>query len=122
EGYGLLSSVSSDGRKLYYMLRAGGARHFVSGELWVADLESGQRQRLLPDFLIRHYAISADGQRVVFVVSDDTGRSPVWVAALNGRSAPRQVTTNDGRKAYFAAGGYVFFMGEEKGTRFVYRV
>jgi Tol biopolymer transport system component len=27
----------------------------------------------------------ADGQRVVFVASDDTGRSPVWLAALNGR-------------------------------------
>jgi len=94
----------------------------VSGELWVADLESGERQRLLPDFLIQHYAISADGQRVVFVVSDDAGRSPVWMAELNGRSAPRQITINDGMKAYFVAGGYVVFMGEEKGTKFVYRV
>jgi len=86
----------------------------VSGELWVADLESGQRQRLLPDCLMQHYAISADGQRVVFVVSDDTGRSPVWLAALNGRSAPRQVT-KDGQEAYFGAGGYLVFVGEEKG-------
>jgi DNA-binding winged helix-turn-helix (wHTH) protein/Tol biopolymer transport system component len=122
EGYSLLPSVSPDGKKLYYLLRATGARHFVSGELWVADLESGQRQRLLPDFLMQHYAISTDGQRVVFVVSDDIGRSPVWVAALSGRSAPRQVATSDGRKAYFGAGGYVLFMGEENGTKFVYRV
>jgi hypothetical protein len=93
----------------------------VSGELWVADLESGQRQRRLPDFLMSHYAISADGQRVVFVASDDTGRSPVWLAALNGRSAPRQIATTDGWKAYFA-GGYVVFFGVEKGTKFVYRV
>jgi DNA-binding winged helix-turn-helix (wHTH) protein/Tol biopolymer transport system component len=122
EGYGLLPSVSLDGKKLYYLVRAGAERHFVSGELWVTDLESGQRQRLLPDFLMQHYAISADGQRVVFVVSDDTGRSPVWLAALNGRSAPRQITTNDGWKVYFAAGGYVVFMGVEKETKFVYRV
>jgi eukaryotic-like serine/threonine-protein kinase len=80
EGYGLLPSVSPDGWKLYYLLRAGGARHFVSGELWVADLESGQRQRLLLDFLIQHYAVSAEGQCVVFVVSDDAGHSPVWLA------------------------------------------
>lgn len=93
EGYGLLPTVSPDGKRLYYLLRAGGERHFVSGELWVADLESGQRQRLLPDFLISHYATSADGPRVVFVVADDTGRSPVWLAPLDGRSAPRQVTT-----------------------------
>ena len=67
----------------------------MSGELWVADLESGQRQRLLPDFLMQHYTISADGQRVVFVGPDDAGRSPVWLAALDGRSAPRQVTAID---------------------------
>src|SRR5262249_2185178 len=35
---------------------------------------------------------------------------------------PRQVTTNDGRKAYFLANGYVVFTGEENGTWFVYRV
>jgi eukaryotic-like serine/threonine-protein kinase len=120
EGYGLLPSISPDGKKLYYLLRAGGERHFVRGELWVADLESGQRQRLLPDFLMQQYAISADGQRLVFVVSDDTGHSPVWLAALNGRSAPRQLSTNDAWRAYFGADGYVIFLGEEKGL--IYRV
>ncbi len=69
---------------------------------------------------MQHYAISADGQRVVFVAVDDKGRSPVWQAALNGRSAPRQVATNDARNAYFGAGGYVVFMDE--GTKIVYRV
>jgi Tol biopolymer transport system component/predicted Ser/Thr protein kinase len=122
EGYGLLPFVSPDGKKLYYLLRAKGARHFVSGELWMVDLESGQRQRLLPDFLMQHYAISADSQRVVFVVSGDTGRSPVWVAALDGRSAPRQASTADAWNAYFVAGGYVVFMGEEMGTKVVYRI
>lgn len=122
EGYGLLPSISPNGKKLYYLLRAGGERHFVRGELWVADLESGQRQRLLPDFLMQHYAISADGQQVVFVPSDDTGRSPLWLAALNGHSAPRQVTTNDVLRAYFGPGGSLIFMGEEKGAKVVYRV
>jgi Tol biopolymer transport system component/DNA-binding winged helix-turn-helix (wHTH) protein len=123
EGHSLLPSFSPDGKKLYYLLRAGGARHFVSGELWAADLESGQRQRLLPDFLIQHYAISGDGRRVVFVVSDDTGRSPVWLAALDGRSAPRRVTTNEyASEAYFAGGGYMVFWGEENGADFIYRL
>src|SRR5512138_1973057 len=98
EGYGLVPAISPDGMKLYYLVRGGGAHDVVSGELWVADLESGQRQRLLPDFLMQHYAISSDGQRIVFVVADDTGHSPVWVAALDGRSAPRRVTTQDGWK------------------------
>ncbi|MGH9385776.1 MAG: protein kinase domain-containing protein [Vicinamibacterales bacterium] len=122
EGYGFLPSISPDGRKLYYVVRAGGARNFVSGELWVADLESGQRQRLLPDFLMQHYAVSADGQRVVFVVADDTGKSPVWLAALNGRSAPRRVTATDAWKAYFGASNDVLFVGEGDGAKVIYRV
>ena len=95
----------------------------VSGELWVADLESGQRQRLLPDFLMQHYAISADGQRVVFVAADDAGRSPVWLAALDGRSAPRQVTAWrwPGRRSSARAAN-VIFVGQEKGNNFLYRV
>ena len=94
EGFAFLPSISPDGKKLYYLVRAGGARNLVSGGLWVADLESGQRQRLLPDFLMQHYTISADGQRVVFVAADDTGRTPVWLASLDGRTAPRQLTTH----------------------------
>jgi WD40 repeat protein len=123
EGYAFLPSLSPDGRKLYYLVRAGGARHFMTGGLWVADLESGQRQQLLPDFQMRHYTISADSQRVVFVASDAAGRTPVWLAALNGRSAPRRLTAMDSSYvAYFGARGDVIFDGEEKGTIFVYRV
>ena len=122
EGYALLPAISPDGMKLYYLVRGGGAHDVVSGELWVADLESGQRQRLLPDFLMQHYTISSDGQRIVFVVADDTGHSPVWLAALNGRSAPRRVTTKDGWKAFFGAGNGVIFVGEENGAKVIYRV
>jgi len=122
EGYGFLPSISPDGTKLYYLVGAKRARDIVSGELWVADLESGQRQRLLPDFLMQHYTISADGQRVLFVVADDAGRSPVWQAALNGRSGPRRVTARDGSKAFFGPGNDVIFAGEGNGAKFIYRV
>ena len=47
EGFALFPSLSVDGRKLYYLLRAGGAGSWISGELWGADLESGHRQGLL---------------------------------------------------------------------------
>jgi WD40 repeat protein len=122
EGFAIFPSFSPDGTKLYYLRRTGGAMSIVSGELWVADLESGQRQRLLPDFLMRHYTISADGQRVVFVVADDTGRNPVWVAALNRRSPPRQVTASDARKVFFGPAGEVLFLGQEKDTNFLFRL
>lgn len=119
EGFGLLPTVSPDGKMLYYLLRAEGGRHFVSGELWATDLGSGQRRRLFPDFLMKHFTISADSRRILFVVSDSTKHSAVWLAELDGRFPPRQVTTVDVRKAYFGAPGDVIFMGEE--PKIVYR-
>lgn len=123
EGYAFLPSLSPDAKKLYYLVRGGGARNFLTGGLWAADLESGQRQRLLPDFQMLHYTISSDGQRVVFTASDDTGRTPVWLAALNGGSAPRRLSTMDSWVVYFGAPGeVVLFSGGENGEFFVYRV
>ncbi len=119
EGFAFFPTVSPDAKKLYYLVQAGGARNFVTGSLWVADLESGQRQRLLPDFQVQHYTISADGQRVVFVALDDAGRTPVWLAALNVRTPPRRLTTINGWAAYFGAPGEVVFVSEGE---FVYRI
>lgn len=122
EGFAFFPTVSPDGRHLYYLARDGGTRNFRAGGLWVADLESGQRRRLLPDFQMRHYSLSADGQRVVFVTVDEAGRTPVWLAALDGRSAPRRLTTIDGRVAYFGAPGEVVFDTEENGATFLHRI
>jgi Tol biopolymer transport system component len=122
EGYGLLPTISADGKKLYYMVRAAGLGSFISGGLWVADLESGQRQRLLRDFRMQNYDISADGQRVVFVAADPTVQSPLWLAPLDGRSAPRRLVESDVIYAFFGASGDVFFAARENQTNFIYRV
>jgi serine/threonine protein kinase/Tol biopolymer transport system component len=122
EGYGLLPSFSRDGKKLYYMARAAAVGSYISGSLWVADLETGQRQRLLPDFLMQNYDISADGTRVVFVAVDNTEHSPLWVASLDGRSAPRRLVRSDALQAYFGAAGDVIFSAPENRTIAVYRV
>jgi eukaryotic-like serine/threonine-protein kinase len=122
EGYSFRPSISPDGRKLYYLIRAGGTASFIAGGLWVADLESGQRQRLLPDFQMRYYSISADGQRVVFVASDEKGHAPVWLADLNRPTPPRRLATQNSWGAWFGAPGEVVFESDDKGTLFVYRV
>jgi eukaryotic-like serine/threonine-protein kinase len=122
EGYAVFPTISPDGKKLYYMLRAAAVGSFTSGELWVADLESGHRQRLLSDFLVQYYDISADGRRVVFVAAGDTARSPVWLAALNGRTAPRRLIDSGGLQAFFGADGEVIFAARENRTNSIYRV
>jgi serine/threonine protein kinase len=122
EGFAFFPTVSPDGKKVYYLVRGGGARNFITGGLWATDLDSGQRQRLLPDFQMVHYSVSADGQRVVFVASDEDGRTPVWLAPLDGRTAPRRLTTMNGWVAYFGAPGEVVFAAEEKQMTFNYRI
>jgi dipeptidyl aminopeptidase/acylaminoacyl peptidase len=121
EGYGFRPTISPDARKLYYLVRVLGSRSWISGGLWVADLESGQRERLLPGFEMQFYSISPDGERVVFVAVDKGGRSPVLLAALNGRTPPRRLGTIDGAMAFFGAPGEVVF-GSQEQTPLIYRI
>jgi serine/threonine protein kinase len=120
EGFSFLPTISPDSKKLYYLVRTYGRRTWFQGDLWVADLDTGQRQRLFPDFQITHYSISADGQRAVFVAVDEQGRSPVWLASLSGQTPPRQLTTMDAGRAFFGAPGDVVFGSLDQG--FVYRI
>ena len=120
EGYVFMPSLSADGKKLYYLVRSYGLRTWNQGGLWVADLETGQRQRLFADVQMIHYSISADGQRVVFVSVDEEGRNPVWLSSLNGQRPPRQISTMDAAAAFFGAPGEVLFGGQQ--DFMVYRV
>lgn len=108
-----MPSISPDGRKLYYLVRANGMRSWNQGALWVADLQTGLRQPLFSDRKLLHYSLSADGQRIVFVTIDDQAHSPVWVAPLNDPSAARQVTTANASVAFFGASGDVVFGAAE---------
>jgi eukaryotic-like serine/threonine-protein kinase len=120
EGYGFLPSISPGGKKLYYLVQSGGIRNWISGGLWVADLETGARQRVLPDFLMQQYSISRDGQRVVFGAVDETGHTPLWLAPLDGQTAPRRLTTVDGGMAFFGAPGEIVFSRLD--DPFLYRI
>jgi eukaryotic-like serine/threonine-protein kinase len=120
EGYVFMPSLSPDGKKLYYLVRSYGLRSWNQGALWVADLETGRRQRLLTDFQVLHYSISPDGQRVVFVSVDEQGRNPVWLWSPNAQLPPRQVSPMDAAVAFFGAPGEVLFAGQKE--FYVYRV
>ncbi len=122
EGFVFYPSVSPDGKKLYYLVRTYGMRTWYQGGLWVTDLDTAQRQRLLPDFQMQQYSISRDGRRVVFVAADEKGRSPAWVASLNGQTPPRQLTTMDAGQAFFGAPGEVVFASLEEPGGAIYRV
>jgi len=124
EGFGFHPSISPDGRKLYYLVRGAGTGSFISGALWAADIGSGQKQRLLPDFQMQSYSISADGQRIAF--ADDKAEGGIWLAPLDGRAAPRRLATGPAAwQVFFGAPGELIFMGGDKknrGALFVYHI
>jgi serine/threonine protein kinase len=123
QGYAFVPSFSADGARLYHLQRARDNRRFVSGELWSVVLDTGKRERLLPDFLMEHYSVAPDGNHVTFVSVDDAGHSSVWIATLDGSVAPRRLSSLESVRARFSTGNDVFFVGGDTTTSmFLYRV
>jgi serine/threonine protein kinase len=124
EEYSFQPSISGDSKRLYYIVRTAGGLITPYGGLWVTDLESGKRERLFPDFQMSHYNISRDGKRVAFSAGVG-GRPGVWLAPLDGSSAPRQLTSKFAFTAFFGADDEVFFSSlesKEESLGVVYRV
>jgi len=123
EGFAFLPSFSPDGKTLYFLVRAGASRRFVSGELWSANLETGHATRLLPDFLTEHYNVSPDGKRVVFLSVDEAGHSQLWLAPLDASSPPHRLASPEyADRALFDPHGGVLFAGGTGGVYYLYHV
>ena len=118
EAFSFQPTVSADSRKLYYIVRSVGGLLAPMGGLWVADLDSGKRERLFPDFQMWHYSVSRDGKRVAFSAGPG-GRPGVWVAPLDGSSAPRQLTSKYSFNAFFGTDDEILYSTLEGA---VYRV
>ncbi len=119
EGYSYLPSFSADLKRLYYLQRSKANSSFVSGELWETELETGKRQRLLPDFLMEHYDISPDGRQLIFITAEGSGRAPLWIGAIDGSSSPHQLSDQDCIRALFAPNGDIVFVGGQAGDMFL---
>jgi eukaryotic-like serine/threonine-protein kinase len=122
QGNPAVASFSSDGQTVYY-LSSPVSHNFVSGkgELWAANIETGKLERLLPELQMEHYSVSPDGNKVAFV-RDEGGRSTVWLATLDGRSAPRRLSSLDSITCVFGPKGEVFFVGGEGTLNFLHRI
>ncbi|MHB8656286.1 MAG: protein kinase domain-containing protein [Terriglobia bacterium] len=117
------SPFSPDGRKLYYLVRHGTSHYFSVGELWGADLASGNSERLLPDFELSSYDISPDGKRIVFAALDKENHTRIWAASLNSRFPPRQLSLNPGEDSpAFDRQGDIFFRASEGQSNYLYRM
>ena len=125
EGYAYAPKFTPDGKRLLYQVRKG-----AESELWVAELDSGRSEPLLPGFAVvvtgpgsyGSYDISPEGRQVVVASPDKGGKSRLWLAPLDRRSPPRQIPNIEGEQPVFGATGEVFFRGVEGTSSFLYRV
>jgi serine/threonine protein kinase len=109
EGYSSLPTLSLDGKKVYYLRRVTGSHSFFSGELWVSDIATGAAERLFPGLVLTHFALSHDGQKVVFATDAAQARSGIWIAWLDRAQAPRQLTFGGESRAFFGKPGQILY-------------
>jgi Tol biopolymer transport system component len=119
EGYARAPHLSLDGKRVFYLLQQDSTAS--SAELRSVDLSSGKSDRLLPGISVRDYDISRDESEVAFTTTPREGESQIWLAFLDRRSAPRQLT-RAGDQVSFGAKGTLVFRLLEKKANFLYRI
>jgi serine/threonine protein kinase/Tol biopolymer transport system component len=120
EGSASSPRFSSDGRSLYFLM-ANGQTH--GQELWVKDLTSGTLERCLPDYPMQDYSISQDGKEVAFSMTDQSGRSNLWIAPVSHRSSPVRISSAAVEDSpFFLPDGDLVFRAIEGGSNFLYRM
>ena len=91
----------------------------TTGEVWVADLESGRSAPLASGLKALAYDISSDGRHVVLEVEDDKEKPRLWLTSFERELPPQQIPNVEGRQPKFGLSGEIFFHGN---GGFVYRV
>jgi Tol biopolymer transport system component/DNA-binding winged helix-turn-helix (wHTH) protein len=121
-GSNMHSVFSPDGKKLFYLVAKRGSRAFNSGELWMTDLDSDRTEAVLPGVSMSEFDIAPDGERVTFVSQDAEEAWHVWVASLDSRTPPKQLTSSVAYGPRFGREGEIYFLMHEGGEEFTYRV
>jgi len=111
EGFAMLPTMAPSGDRVYYLMRSG-ARAFLSGELWSVNLITGEKERVVPGHILASYALSRDGKKVVFTTAESQNNDGIWIADLDRRSAPRQLTRGREFRAFFGATGEIVYMNQ----------
>jgi eukaryotic-like serine/threonine-protein kinase len=113
-------SFSPDGKKLYYLSANSPT---ARAELWVREVASGKKERVLPGNFMDDFSVSRDGRQVAFAIMDESGRSSLWVAPTDHRSSPLHIVSSAIEDdPFFLPDGDILFRAIEGGTSFLYRM
>jgi serine/threonine protein kinase len=123
--FGFSRPFSPDGTRLFYQRRREASRATpgggeYTGELWLADLATGQQEQLLPGLEVYGYDVAPDGSQVMAGVLTPEGRPEVWSVPLDRRRPPRRLDLGAAWSPWFGPSGEVFYRSESEGEDYVY--
>ena len=121
EGFAMLPTMLPSGDRMFYLMQTG-SRGYASGELWSLNPGTGEKERALPGRVMATYSISADGRRVVFTSLGSASDDGIWVADLDRRTPPRQLTRGGGFRAFFGSPGEIVYLSPPTERRYLYRM
>ena len=98
---------SSDGKRLYYLLRRDSPES--PNELWRADLTSGSSEALVRGVSMREYDISDDEKEVVFTTQTTGPAGQLWLAPLDRSKPARIMGATGGGEPHFGPDGQLLF-------------
>jgi serine/threonine protein kinase/Tol biopolymer transport system component len=124
EGNSSNPKFTPDGKRLCYQIQQEAPTEFqyntgLTNVVWVADLESGRSEPLVPGIQALDYDLSQDGQQMVLEVHDREGKAQLWLAPFDRQAAPRPIPNAEGRRPRFGPLGEIFFVGT---SGYVYRI
>src|SRR5581483_2902032 len=123
EGFSSYSRLSSDGGKLFYLHATNAAEADHGGELWAADLATGQASKVLPGLALQSYSLSPDDKQVVYDTLEENGEHHVWIASTQHRFAPRQLDSGDNASGpIYSPSGQIYCEISQAGRRYLYRI
>ena len=104
EGSATSPKFSSDGKRVYYLLRKNSSD---ASQLWSTERASGASSPALPGVALVDFDISRDGQQVAFTAPKGPDFE-VFIAPLDGSSPPRLVVRGGDNVSFGRAGELVF--------------
>jgi serine/threonine protein kinase/Tol biopolymer transport system component len=126
EGTAYGTSLSWDGKKLYYLMQSG---QNPGVDLWSTELATGKSDRVVSSSAISaaasvdyRYSISHDDKLIAFSMKDQNGVSHVWIASTEHRSSPRELMSpNSQDSPFFLPNGDLLLRSSDGGQNFLYR-
>ena len=88
----------------------------------MTDLTTGRTEAVLPGVSMSEFDLARDGERITFAALDTEGNSHLWVAPLDRRTPPKQLTSSNVRQISFGGEGNIYFLLRKGGHEFLYSI